>query len=385
MIGLYVHVPYCTVRCSYCDFYLVPARGRDLDAFVDALCGEIASIGPPLLGRDADTIHFGGGTPSILSLQALDRVVRALRESFSVAPQAEIALEANPEDTTQPRLEAWHALGVNRVSIGVQSLDDALLRRMRRPHDARGALAAVAAARRSPVRSVGVDLILGLPGQDATGALADLARVVDLGVDHVSLYLLEVHERTSLGKAIALGRQAAMGDDAVAALAEAAADRLEASGFEQYEISNFARPRHRSRHNLKYWTDEDYLGFGPSAHSYVLGRRWSVPRRLDAYIAGRGAGLGRIEESPSRSDRASEALIAGLRLSDGVDLAALRGRYGADFTGPGRGTLADLAGAGLLETEGDRLRLTRRGRLVSNEVLARLLPDGAPAIRPPVN
>src|SRR6185503_3036985 len=194
VIGLYVHVPYCTVRCSYCDFYLVPARGRDLDAFVDALCGEIASIGAPLLGRDADTIHFGGGTPSILSPEALDRVVRALRESFAVAPQAEIALEANPEDTTQPRLEAWHALGVNRVSIGVQSLDDALLRRMRRPHDAPGALAAVAAARRSPVRSVGVDLILGLPGQDSTGALADLARVVDLGVDHVSLYLLEVHE-----------------------------------------------------------------------------------------------------------------------------------------------------------------------------------------------
>lgn len=378
MIGLYVHVPYCTVRCSYCDFYLVTARGRDLEAFVDALCGEIARVDPPLRSREADTIHLGGGTPSLLSAEALGRVLQALRESFVVASGAEIALEANPEDVTESRLEGWHARGVNRVSIGVQSLDDALLGQMRRAHDSRGALAAVAAARRSPVRSVGVDLILGMPGQDPEGALEGVARIVDLGVDHVSLYLLEVHERTSLGRAIALGRRAAIGEDALAALADAAADRLEAKGFEQYEISNFARPGHRSRHNLKYWTDEEYLGFGPSAHSYVLGRRWSIPGRLDAYISGRGAGLGRIEEDPSRTHRASEALIAGLRLLDGVDLAALRARYGADFSGPGQGTITELAGAGLLESEGDRLRLTRRGRLVSNEVLAQLLPNAGP-------
>jgi len=385
VIGLYVHVPYCAVRCSYCDFYLVPARGRDLGAFVDAVCGEIARVDPPLRSRAADTIHFGGGTPSILPPEALGRVLQALRESFVVAPEAEIALEANPEDVTGPHLEGWHARGVNRVSIGVQSLDDAILAQMRRPHDARGALAAVAAARRSPLRSVGVDLILGMPGQDSEGALDGVARLIDLGVDHVSLYLLEVHERTSLGRAIALGRRAAMADDPLATLADAAADRLEARGFEQYEISNFARPGHRSRHNLKYWTDEEYLGFGPSAHSYALGRRWSIPGRLDAYLAGRGSGLGRIEEGPSRTDRASEALIAGLRLLDGVDLAALRARYGKDFTGPGRETVADLAGAGLLENDGDRLRLTRRGRLVSNEVLAQLLPDAGPAPRLPVS
>ena len=381
MIGLYVHVPYCAVRCSYCDFYLVTARGQDLGAFVDALCGEIAAVDPSLRGRAADTVHFGGGTPSMLPPEALGRALRALRESFAVGSKAEVALEANPEDTTVSRLEDWHALGVNRLSIGVQSLDDVLLRRMRRPHDARGALDAVAAARRSPVHSVGVDLILGLPGQDAQGALEGVTRVVDLGVDHVSLYLLEVHERTSLGKAIALGRQAAMEDDALAALADAAADRLQAGGFEQYEISNFARPGHRSRHNLKYWTDEEYVGFGPSAHSYVGGRRWSIPGRLNAYVAGRGTGLGRVEEDPARSHRAAEALIAGMRLTDGVSLAALRERFGTAFTEPERGTLADLAEAGLLETDGGRLRLTRRGRLVSNEVLARLLPAGESAAR----
>jgi oxygen-independent coproporphyrinogen-3 oxidase len=373
VIGLYVHVPYCSVRCSYCDFYLVTTRGRDLGAFVDGLCGEIAAVGPPLRGREADTVHFGGGTPSLLTVDALDRVLHALRASFVIAGEPEITLEVNPEDVSDARLEGWHALGVNRLSIGVQSLDDPLLEQMRRPHDARRALAAVAAARRSAVRSIGVDLILGLPGQTTAGTLEGVARVLDLGVDHVSLYALEVHERTALGRAIALGRRAAMGDDALAALSDAAADLLAAGGLAQYEISNFARPGHRSRHNLKYWTDEEYVGFGPSAHSYAGGARWSNPARLDDYIAGRGAALGRVDEDPSRVHRASEALLAGLRLVDGVDLGFLQARYGTDFKRPGGRTLDDMEGAGLLESRGDRLRLTRRGRLVSNEVLAQLI------------
>ena len=383
MIGLYLHVPYCSVRCSYCDFYLVTARGRDLGAYVDALCGEIAAVGPPLLGRAADTVHCGGGTPSLLPPAAIGRAVAAIRRSFALRPDAEIALEVNPEDVDEARIDGWGSAGINRLSIGVQCLDDGLLKLMRRPHDARQAVAAVVAARRSKVRSLGVDLILGPPGQTSAGALEGVARLIDLGVDHVSLYLLEVHERTLLGREIALGRRAPVDDDALAALFEAAADRLAAGGFEHYEISNFARPGHRSRHNLKYWTDEEYLGFGPSAHSYARGRRWSNPARLDAYIAGRGAGIDRVEEDPSRALRATEALIAGLRLAEGVDLAALRARYGADFAAPGGDRIEELAGAGFLDRGGDCLRLTRRGRLVSNAVLERLLPPGPrPAGRP---
>lgn len=374
MIGLYVHVPYCSVRCSYCDFYLVPVRGRDLGAYVDALCGEIGAVGPPLLGVAADTAHFGGGTPSLLPPAGIGRVLEALRASFALQPNAEITLEVNPEDVDAARLDAWASLQINRLSIGVQCLDDDLLKLMRRPHDARRAVAAVETARRSPVRSVGVDLILGLPGQTRAGALEGVGRIIDLGADHVSLYVLEVHDRTLLGREIALGRRAPMDDDAVAGLCEEAADRLAAGGFEHYEISNFARPGHCSRHNVKYWTDEEYLGFGPSAHSYVLGRRWSNAARLDAYVACGGSGAARIEDEPSRSQRAAEALIAGLRLAEGVDLAVLGARYGADFARPGRGTIDGLEEAGLLELSGDRLRLTRRGRLVSNEVLERLLP-----------
>jgi len=165
-----------------------------------------------------------------------------------------------------------------------------------------------------------------------------------------------------------------MDDETVSGLYDEAADLLESRGFEHYEISNFARPGHRSRHNSKYWTDQEYRGFGPSAHSYVSGRRWSNAPRLDDYLARGGVGVRQIDDDPSRSTRAAEALFAGLRLTEGVDLASLRGRYGADFVSPPREAVADLMRAGLLEGESERLRLTRRGRLLSNEVFERLLP-----------
>src|SRR2546422_6104302 len=349
VIGLYVHVPYCAVRCTYCDFYLVPGRARDLSAYVEALCSEILAVGREFPGRAADTAHFGGGTPSLLSASSLAAVIERLRSAFTLALDAEITLEANPEDLDRERLLGYAAAGVNRLTIGVQSLDDHLLRLMRRPHDARQAMASVALAKSSPLRSVGVDLILGMPRQERGPALAAIARLADLDVDHVSLYLLEVHGKTRLGKDLALGRRAPMDDDEAARLYEEAADLLEGRGFEHYEISNFARPGHRSRHNLKYWTDQEYLGFGPSAHSYVSGRRWSNAPRLDDYLARGGVGTRRIEDDPSRSARAAEALVAGLRLTEGVVLALLRGRYGAEFSSPPPEAGAGLGGAGLLE------------------------------------
>ena len=223
-------------------------------------------------------------------------MLASLKSSFRVSATAELALEANPEDLDAVRLDGYAAVGVNRLSIGVQSLDDDLLKLMRRPHDARRALASVDAARLSAVRSLGVDLILGLPGQQRTRVIDDIRRIVDRGVDHVSLYLLEVHERTRLGREVALGRRTPMGDDEAAHLYEDAADELLNQGFEHYEISNFARPGHRSRHNLKYWTDEEYLGFGPSAHSYVGERRWANAADLRDYLALRWDAFDRWKE-----------------------------------------------------------------------------------------
>ena len=374
MIGLYLHIPYCTVRCSYCDFYLVPGRGRDPSVYVEALGNEARAAGREFPGRAADTVHFGGGTPSFLPVSSLTAVLESLRSPFALTPDAEITVEANPEDLDRERLLGYAAAGVNRLTIGVQSLDDQLLRLMRRPHDARQAMTSVADARRSPVRSVGVDLILGMPGQERGPALEGIARLADLGVDHVSLYLLEVHEKTRLGKDLALGRRAPMDDDDAARLYEEASDLLEGRGFEHYEISNFARPGHRSRHNLKYWTDQEYLGFGPSAHSYVGDMRWANARDLRAYLASRGEPCGRVEDDVSRGRRAIEALLAGLRLAEGVDLGTLRARYGPDFIPPDEAVIGSMADADLLERDFGRLRLTRHGRLVSNEVFERLLP-----------
>ncbi|HYV18693.1 MAG TPA: radical SAM family heme chaperone HemW [Verrucomicrobiae bacterium] len=384
MIGTYLHVPFCTLRCSYCDFYLLPKTARGADpggraAFVDALVAEIESAaaehgaapGAEHGRLQADTAHFGGGTPSLLEPPQIATVLAALRRGFGLAAGSEIALEANPEDLTPRRCEELVAVGVTRLAVGVQSLDDALLARLRRPHDRRGAVAALAAARRAGIGSLAADLILGLPGQDPDEAIAGLRTVLEHGVDHVSLYLLEVHERTALGRAVALGRLVVPPADGTADLWERAVETLEARGFEPYEISNFARPGHRSRHNLKYWTDQPYLGFGPAAHSYLGGERWSNPPDLAGYIAAAGRPE-RRREPASPADRGREALYAGLRLAEGIDLATLRDRYGDGVLPAGDARLDELIGAGLLVRAGTRLALTRRGRLVSNEVLERL-------------
>lgn len=383
MIGLYLHVPYCTVRCSYCDFYLVPAgRERDLGPFARALAAEIAAAGRSHpAGRGADTIHFGGGTPSRLTPQALAGLLAALRAAFVVAGNAEIAIEANPEDIDPRRAGALVEAGFDRVALGIQTFDDDLLRMLRRPHDAAAAAAAIEAARGAGFRSVAADLILGLPGQGDARALADVARLAGSGVDHVSLYLLETHDRTRLGREVALGRVALPDEDRVADLYASAADLLGSRGFEHYEISNFARPGHRSRHNLKYWTDEDYLGFGPAAHSRLGMERWANAADLAAYLASGGVPAIAPDPQPAAM-RALEALVTGLRLLEGVDLGALAARYGAGIPAPADPLLARLAAEGLVTIDGPRLRLTRRGRLVSNEIFERLLPPKAGAAEP---
>jgi oxygen-independent coproporphyrinogen-3 oxidase len=375
VIGLYVHVPYCTVRCSYCDFYLRPMGAGAFDAagFIEALGREMATAAASFPGTRGDTLHFGGGTPSRLEPEAIAAIVARASDAFGIAAGAEIGLEANPEDLTDGRLDGLRAAGVTRLAIGVQSFDDDLLKLLRRPHDAARAARAVNAARRSGFQSVGVDLILGLPGQTRDAALDGVGRAVALGADHLSLYLLEIHQRTRLGRAVSLGCLALPSEDETAGLYEAAADRLAAEGFEHYEISNFARDGRRSRHNVKYWTDGDYLGFGPSAHSYLGGRRWSNAADLDAWLASPGEKAVRVEDPQPPAVRAREALVAGLRLLEGIDLARLERRYAAGLPTAGDEVLEEMRRAGLVTLEGTRLSLTRRGRLVSNEVLERLV------------
>ena len=382
MIGIYIHVPYCSVRCSYCDFYLVAGHRPDTGPFVRSLAREIRSIEGPLHGRGVDTVHFGGGTPSLLAPRDLEGILDTIRGTFRLAENAEIGLEVNPEDVDARWLERIVGAGVTRLSLGVQSLDDGQLRMMRRPHSSARAIAAISAAVRSGARSVGVDLMLGMPDQGEAGALGGIDRMISAGVSHVSIYLLELHERTRLGRSIRLGRVTPMEDDAAAALFERAADALTRAGFDHYEVSNFARPGHRSRHNLKYWTDQEFVGFGPAAHSYLGGRRFHNPHDLATYLRQGGESIERIEDPQPRAVRGFEALCAGLRLCDGVDLDELRGRYGPTVPSPGDPRLGELLEAGLVSIEGTRLRIAERARLVSNEILTRLLGQ-APGPRSP--
>jgi oxygen-independent coproporphyrinogen-3 oxidase len=220
--------------------------------------------------------------------------------------------------------------------------------------------------------------MLGMPGQSDAGVLDGIDRMIRAGVSHVSIYLLELHGRTRLGRSIRLGRVTPMEDDAAAALFEGTADALARAGFDHYEVSNFARPGHRSRHNLKYWTDQEYLGFGPAAHSYLGGRRFHNPHDLATYLRQGGEGIERIEDPQPRAVRGFEALCAGLRVCDGVDLDDLRGRYGPTVPSPEDPRLGELLEAGLVSIEGTRLRIAKKGRLVSNEILTRLLGRDLP-------
>ncbi len=372
-LGLYVHVPFCEVKCSYCHFAIDPGTARDSrqERYVGALLREIETAHP---GR-ADTLYFGGGTPSLLRPDLLAKLLSGLGGRFTIAPGAEVTLEANPHDLEAAGYSALSALGVNRLSLGIQSFDDAVLREMGRVHTASEAREAFAWARAAGFASVSIDLILGWPGESEGRWRANLDAVVALGPDHVSLYVLEVEGKTLLSHRERQGRLRLPDEDLVADLYAETAARFAALGLERYEISNFARAGHASRHNAKYWDDAPFLGIGMSAHSYRDGRRfWNAPGfwTYCQAIEERGSAVAGERVLSSR-ERVQEALFTGLRRREGVDLAAFRGRYGSDPLTDFGAQLSDAFDAQLLELESDRLRLTERGALLSNEVFRALV------------
>lgn len=373
-LGVYLHVPFCSMRCTYCDFPTVAGRDDRMAAYHDALIREIAAL-QPAWPREADSVFIGGGTPSRLEPGRIDELLAAVRRRFDLAPDAEVTIEGNPESLDRARLEGYRAVGVRRVSIGVQSLDDAVLRRAGRAHDAARAVAAFEDARRAGFASVSIDLIAGLPGEALEAWGRTVGRIADLEPDHVSVYLIEADKDTPLARAIRSGREPLADDDALARAWDVTSERLERSGFEHYEISNFARPGHRSRHNLKYWTDVPYAAFGLGAHAYDGRIRRANRRDLDGYLADLEEGRDPVASvdpfDPVR--RLEEAVFLGLRVAEGIDLAALRRRYGTDPAERWRAVWDRGLDAGLLEVVGTRVRLTRAGRLCSNEVFAAIV------------
>ncbi|HEY2434118.1 MAG TPA: radical SAM family heme chaperone HemW [Vicinamibacterales bacterium] len=377
-LGVYVHIPFCSAICNYCNFN----RGLYDEAlktrYVDALVRDVAAAwsGDPRLAPSAspraDTIYFGGGTPSLLDPADIARIIAAVRDRFDVAADSEITLETNPETVDQRALERFRQAGVNRLSFGVQSFQDTELRRLGRIHTADRARGAVRAARAAGFDNVSLDLMMWLPGQSVADWLANVDALIAEAPDHASLYLLELYPNAPLKDEMARGGWSLAPDDDAAEMYLRAMERLEAAGLVQYEISNVARPRRQSRHNLKYWTDGEWLAFGCGAHATIGGVRSRNVAGTGDYIDRITNGVSPVSERRvmTPSERLEDALFMGLRLNEGIDVAAVGRRYGVDVFARFGQALRPFMDAGWLLREGDGLRLTRDGMLMANEVMA---------------
>jgi oxygen-independent coproporphyrinogen-3 oxidase len=371
LLGLYLHIPFCAAICNYCNFnrglFDAALKGR----YVDALVAEIQSAAEP--ETPIDTIYFGGGTPSLLSEADVTRILHACRDAFALDVDHEITLEANPETISRALLDGYRAAGVNRLSFGVQSFNDGELQRLGRLHSADTARRALATARAAGFDNVSLDLMMWLPGQQIGAWLASVDALIEAAPDHASLYLLELYPNAPLKDDMARrGWSLAPDDDAATMYLEALA-RLDASGYEQYEISNVARPGRRARHNVKYWQDGEWLGFGCGAHSTRRNIRWRNVAATMEYVQrvadGRSVIADRHELNPG--ERLEDALFLGLRLTTGLDLRAIRARHGLDVWQRYGAELQRFVDAGLVIHEPDRgIALTRSGMLVANEVMA---------------
>jgi len=403
-LGVYVHIPFCVRKCYYCDFNAGPASQGARERYVAALCAEIRSAGvrfgerrqaaalgclprADLPGHDpglesggkpphsnvalVDTLFFGGGTPSELATGQLERIVAALREAFAIDDGAEWTLEANPGTVTPASLAAIRAMGFNRISVGVQSFHDHHLQGLGRIHSAAEAADAFRWAREAGFESRNLDLIFGLPHQTFGEWRRDLDRAIALEAEHLSLYGLTIEKGTLFGRWHAAGKLLLPDEDLSADMYEHALDRLAEAGYEQYEISNWAVPGHRCRHNLRYWRNEPSLGFGVSAASYVDGVRWTNLADWNAYAerALSGRSCAAEEERLEGARAAGESVMLALRTREGADIGALSNRHHLDLDRQFAPAIGRMKEHGLLEEADGRLRLTRHGLLVANRVL----------------
>ena len=369
--GLYVHIPFCSSRCSYCDFATGLYQQQLAERYVNALVTDIRS--PHCFGDSVDTIYFGGGTPSLLAPSQLELILATLHDCFKIDSQSEITLEINPGSVTPERLRAFRSLGINRASFGAQTFDDAELAKLGRSHTTADTLKTFADLRSVGFENVSFDLIAGLPGQTLAGWQRNITQALELSPEHLSFYLLEVHSGTPLAEHIRRGIQPEPDDDLAGVMYQWMLEQAADSGYEHYEISNLCRPGFHSKHNVKYWIAEPYYGFGCSAHSYDgAARRWSNHRDVLQYVTLIESGESPVvdEQQLSQADVRSEALFLGMRLMHGVDLLRYRESFGVDLRDEYAEDLDRFCKAGLVELDGDLIRLTRTGALLSNEVFA---------------
>ena len=367
-LGLYIHIPFCKAKCAYCDFYSLAHSEEKMDAYMAALLRHLEEVAPRAAGMQVDTVYFGGGTPSYLGAARLCRILQTVLRRYDVARDAEITLEANPDSAGDwKELRKLRRAGFNRLSLGVQSTDDALLRRIGRVHTYEQVQQAVMAARKAKFTNLSLDLIYGLPGQTMEDWQRTLADAVALGPEHLSCYGLKLEEGTPLWQQ----RQTLTlpDDDAQADMYLYTVAALGEMGYEQYEISNFAKSGKESRHNLKYWRMEEYAGFGPGAHSDFGGVRYGYVRDIDSYIAGRLV----LSESETDSTLARdyEYVMLSLRTAAGIDRQTFEKRYRQRFQ-PMETLFEQYEKVGLASRTEGGWRLTPKGFLVSNSIIAAL-------------
>lgn len=384
-LSLYIHIPFCIHKCGYCDFNSY-ALDKLLDmghvgenwaaayrtSLIREIGGRAGRLG--LAGASVETVFFGGGTPSLFPEPETIRILETVQDTFELSPGAEITLEANPGAAEIERFEALRESGFNRISIGVQSFNDEALGRLERVHTGEDAREAFHSARRAGFSNVSLDLMFGTPFQSPVQAAADVENALSLGPEHLSAYELTIEPGTNFGALHGRGELAGLPDeDTALEMWEMRDHLLSAAGYERYEISNFARPGFRCRHNLNYWLRGDYLGLGAGAHSLIAGRRtWNIARP-DHYIKCKGDPAAGGEDVKDAEKTIGEALMLGLRLKDGVSLSDIASRCGAEPEEKFGEVFTDLIGKKLLEREDRTIRLTRRGTLLANQVLARFI------------
>ena len=370
ILGLYIHVPFCSAICTYCNFNRGLFESGLKDRYLSALEQEIRASAQS--GEPADTIFFGGGTPSLLEPKEIARLIGACRDSFDLAADAEVTLETNPETSSPERMAGFREAGVNRVSFGVQSFREEELNRLGRIHSAERARAAIGEARGAGIDNLSLDLMMWLPQQTAAHWRDNVEALIEVAPEHASLYLLELYPNAPLKEDMARAGWSLAPDDDAADMYLWSMERLDREGYQQYEISNVARPGKASRHNLKYWQDGEWIGFGCGAHSTRGGVRWKNVSSTEDYV-------NRVRTSQSvvvdrreltRDMQLEEALFTGLRLSEGIDIERTGARYGKDVWRTFGGALQPSIDAGLAVREGARLRLTREGMLLANEILS---------------
>jgi len=394
-LGIYISVPFCRTKCSYCNFASDVFSRAVFERYLDRVCLDIAEaprVTEEMGGRferEVDSIYLGGGTPTVLEGAQLRRIFDAVRAQFSVQPEAEITVECAPGTLSPSVLETLLGCGVSRVSLGVQSFVDGEAAAVGRLHKGATVIDDISRLRGAGIANINIDLIAGLPHQTAASWQESLEQTIATGAPHVSLYMLEVDDDSRLGRELIAGgtryhAHFVPDEEAITAFYISGRERLESAGVAQYEISNFARPGSESRHNLKYWTRQSYLGFGVDAHSMLTSAneeleavRFATVDVLEKYVA--GSPLQRTEISGATA--VEESFFLGLRLNRGVDLQAVAERFGRQVVEDLRPTIAELVEIGLLQAAADRIRLTARGRLLSNEVFQAFLAPVTSPIR----